>query len=88
MPAEGGRARGSDCELQEDVAATGIEPALVGFPFATHGLQRVCSRKHWCGAASVQAEKKLLEDLNAGKINKEYLPVTGLAAFLDVTSQV
>ena len=36
----------------------------------------------------VQAEKVLLEDLNSGKCNKEYLPVTGLADFLNVTSQV
>jgi len=35
-----------------------------------------------------KAEKVLLDDLNSGKSNKEYLPVTGLAAFLDVTSQV
>jgi len=32
---EGG-ASGSDCELQEGGAAAGIDPALVGFPFATH----------------------------------------------------
>jgi hypothetical protein len=36
----------------------------------------------------VQAEKILLDELNSGKSNKEYLPVTGLQAFLDVTSQV
>ena len=36
----------------------------------------------------VQAEKILLDDLNSGKINKEYLPVVGLQSFLDVTSQV
>jgi aspartate/tyrosine/aromatic aminotransferase len=35
-----------------------------------------------------QAEKVLLDELNSGKSNKEYLPVTGLQAFLDVTSQV
>jgi len=35
-----------------------------------------------------QAEKVLLEELNSGKSNKEYLPVTGLQAFLDVTAQV
>jgi len=35
-----------------------------------------------------QAEKVLLEELTSGKSNKEYLPVTGLQAFLDVTAQV
>ncbi len=38
--------------------------------------------------ACVQAEKVLLDELNSGKINKEYLPVTGLQDFLNVTSQV
>jgi len=52
------------------------------------GAYRDEAGKPWVLECVKAAEKKLLEDLNAGKINKEYLPVTGLAAFLDVTSQV
>lgn len=38
--------------------------------------------------AFLQAEKKLLADLEAGRIDKEYLPVQGLQAFLDNTSAI
>jgi hypothetical protein len=44
--------------------------------------------KPWVLECVKQASNLLLDDLNAGGTNKEYLPVTGLQGFLDVTSQV
>jgi len=52
------------------------------------GAYRDEAGKPWVLGCVKEAEKVLLDDLNSGKSNKEYLPVTGLAAFFDVTSQV
>ena len=52
------------------------------------GAYRDEAGKPWVLECVKAAEKVLLEDLNSGKINKEYLPVTGLQDFLNVTSQV
>ena len=52
------------------------------------GAYRDEAGKPWVLECVKAAEKLLLDELNTGKSNKEYLPVTGLQAFLDVTSQV
>jgi aspartate/tyrosine/aromatic aminotransferase len=52
------------------------------------GAYRDEAGKPWVLDCVKAASSKLLDELNAGNANKEYLPVTGLQAFLDVTSQV
>ena len=52
------------------------------------GAYRDDAGKPWVLDCVKAASSKLLDELNAGNANKEYLPVTGLQAFLDVTSQV
>ena len=65
---------------------------LLSLPIRSIYVERCCTHTDFCSchdaSLHAQAEKVLLEELNAGKSNKEYLPVTGLQAFLDVTSQV
>ena len=52
------------------------------------GAYRDESGAPWVLECVKQASNLLLDDLNTGNTNKEYLPVTGLQSFLDVTSQV
>ncbi|KAJ1483282.1 pyridoxal phosphate-dependent transferase [Baffinella frigidus] len=52
------------------------------------GAYRDENGKPWVLSCIKQAEAQISADLNAGKINKEYLPMQGLQAFLDKTSEV
>ena len=76
---------GSACELLQGSRAGLARPRS---RIASHRTKESLTKGPRRGVARVQAEKVLLEDLNSGKINKEYLPVTGLQDFLNVTSQV
>eukprot|EP00960_Hanusia_phi_P069260 767048-Hanusia_phi.AAC.5 len=52
------------------------------------GAYRDDTGKPWVLGCVKHAEQKILKDTEDGKLNKEYLPVQGLQAFLDVTSAV
>ncbi|EKX55489.1 hypothetical protein GUITHDRAFT_83779 [Guillardia theta CCMP2712] len=52
------------------------------------GAYRDDTGKPWVLGCVKHAEQKILKDTEDGKMNKEYLPVQGLQAFLDVTSAV
>jgi aspartate/tyrosine/aromatic aminotransferase len=52
------------------------------------GAYRDENGKPWVLGCVKEAEKKIAADLDANKINEEYLPVQGLQQFLDLTSKV